>query len=72
LLELRNTSTDEYVTVISKLGACLHQVCLVCEEVLHPLLWAAGFESFILLIDSLLVKMRSILKPNFEPQKTRY
>ena len=42
LLELRNTSTDEYVTVIPELGACLHRVCLVCEEVLHPLLWAAG------------------------------
>ena len=42
LLELRNnTSTDEYVTVIPELGACLHQVCPVCEEVLHPLLWAA-------------------------------
>ena len=36
------------------------------------MVWAAGFESFILLIDSLLVKLRSILKPIFEPQKTRY
>jgi aldose 1-epimerase len=44
LLELRNNVTNEYATILPEIGASLHQICLVCDNVLHPLLWAVKDE----------------------------
>ena len=44
LMELRNDATGEYVTILPEMGASLHQVCLACDNSLHPLLWAVKDE----------------------------
>ena len=44
LMELRNEATGEYVTILPEMGASLHQVCLTCDNSLHPLLWAVKDE----------------------------
>ncbi|PXX30581.1 aldose 1-epimerase [Arenibacter sp. ARW7G5Y1] len=44
LIQLRNEYTSEYVTVIPEMGASICQICLACNNNLHPLLWAVSDE----------------------------
>ena len=44
LIELRNDATGEFVTILPDMGASLHQISLVCNNSLHPLLWAVEDE----------------------------